>query len=452
MIEIVSATRLSESEFWNKAALGISLLRLAKVTRLVANISFENRLGLADVFNARINAEESQDILVFIHDDVWIDDDLFCDRVMEGLKTFDVIGVAGNRRRVKNQPAWSFIDDKFTWDGKANLSGRVAHGSNPLGDISTYGDAPAECELLDGVFLAVEKSKIRLKGVRFDPRFDFHFYDMDFCRSAREKGLRLGTWPISLTHQSGGAFGSKSWLEKYRLYQDKWVAKEMGQSIKQTPMHLNCNPDILKIMPKNLKRVVEVGCSSGALAKAYAKINPECEYTGIEIDPDFAAHAKEYCSEVICGNIESFDEESFLKLFPSDCWIFGDTLEHLYDPWTLIRRIRSQLAQGGQIIACIPNAQHWSIQVNLSRGLFTYQDQGLMDRTHIRWFTRTTMIELFQSAGYKIIETFPRIFGEPAREKVLPSIRDMAIAIGADPQQAVNDAIPLQWVIRAIPA
>lgn len=216
-------------------------------------------------------------------------------------------------------------------------------------------------------------------------------------------------------------------------------------------MHSNYNPDILRIMPGNLKRVVEVGCSSGALAKAYTAMNPQCVYTGIEIDPDFAAVAKASCNEVICGNIESLAEEKFLQLFPSDCWVFGDTLEHLYDPWNLLKRIRPQLAPDAQVIACIPNAQHWSIQANLNSGLFRYQDQGLMDRTHIRWFTRTTLIELFESTGFKIIEGFPRVFDEPEREKILPSIRAMALATGADPQQSVNDAIPLQWVIKAIP-
>ena len=224
MIEIVSATRLSENEFWNKAALGISLRRLTHDTRLAAHIAFENQRGLPDVFNTRINSPEGFDILVFIHDDVWIDDYFLADRVVNGLKTFDVIGVSGNRRRVQYQPAWAFIDNKFSWDAGINLSGSIAHGSKPFGAVSAFGAAPAECELLDGVFLAARKSRLKATGVQFDPRFDFHFYDMDFCRSARENGLRLGTWPICLTHQSDGAFGSRRWNEKYRLYQEKWKA------------------------------------------------------------------------------------------------------------------------------------------------------------------------------------------------------------------------------------
>lgn len=222
--------------------------------------------------------------------------------------------------------------------------------------------------------------------------------------------------------------------------------------MKQTPIHSNYNSDILEMMPGNLGRVVEVGCSSGSLAKAYISENPGCCYTGIEIDEEYAKVARQFCSEVMSGNIEHFDEGKFLELFPSDCWVFGDVLEHLYDPWALLKRIRPQLAQNAQIIACVPNAQHWSIQAKLNCGQLRYQDQGLLDRTHIRWFTRTTLVEMFMSSGYKIVEGAPRIFNEPNREKILPAIRAMALASGADPQQAVNDAIPYQWVVKAVPA
>ena len=223
MIEVISATRKTEAEFWKDAALGISFKRLTQDDpRLVARVTFQNRTGLAELFNARIRADDSNDILVFIHDDVWIDDYFFADRILQGLATYDVIGVAGNRRRSINQPAWAFMDDKFTWDSKEYLSGRVAHGPYPFAPISVFGDVPAECELLDGIFLAARKSTLRNHGVAFDPRFDFHFYDLDFCRSARSKGLRLGTWPICLTHQSGGAFNSPAWLEKLRVYREKW--------------------------------------------------------------------------------------------------------------------------------------------------------------------------------------------------------------------------------------
>lgn len=222
MIEIIAATRLTEKDFWSRSALGISLRRLALDTRMIARIAYSNRRGLPEIYNERIAAADAESVLVFIHDDVWIDDFFFGDRILDGLQAFDVIGVAGNRRRIRDQPAWAFVDTRFTWDERANLSGCVAHGQHPFGKISYFGLVPCECELLDGVFLAAAKSVLANKGVAFDPRFDFHFYDMDFNRSARQRGLRLGTWPICLTHQSGGAFGPENWSVKYRAYLEKW--------------------------------------------------------------------------------------------------------------------------------------------------------------------------------------------------------------------------------------
>jgi len=222
MIEIVSATRLSASEFAAKSALGLSLQRLGFDSRLKASLAFANRIGLPAIYNSRIAAPGGPDVVVFIHDDVWIDDHFFADRVLDGLRNFDMIGVAGNRRRVLGQPAWAFVDPDLTWDEPANLSGAVAHGAQPFGAVSHFGPLPAACELLDGVLLAARKSLLVARNVLFDPRFDFHFYDLDFCRTARQAGLRLGTWPISITHQSGGGFGGERWRELYRAYLAKW--------------------------------------------------------------------------------------------------------------------------------------------------------------------------------------------------------------------------------------
>ena len=249
MIEIISATRLSEKDFLNNSALGISLDRLSQDRRLIKHIAYNNQRGLPDVFNTRIDAADGHDILVFIHDDVWIDDYFFADRVIVGLEAFDVIGLAGNRRRLPNQPSWAFVDTNLTWDTPPHLSGSVAHGSHPFGPITVFGAVPAECELLDGVFLAVKKSTLHASKVRFDPIFDFHFYDMDFCRTARKNGLRLGTWPICITHQSIGAFKSPQWFEKCQVYRDKWnpeaspqsVAATIDQALRQALAHHQAN-------------------------------------------------------------------------------------------------------------------------------------------------------------------------------------------------------------------
>src|SRR5689334_17850884 len=111
--EIVSATRLTEEEFWRDSALGRSLKRLAVDPRITTSIAFENRRGLPEVYNERILADSKAEILVFIHDDVWIDDYYFPDRLVDGLARFDVVGVAGNRRLTVEHVGWPYVDDSL---------------------------------------------------------------------------------------------------------------------------------------------------------------------------------------------------------------------------------------------------------------------------------------------------------------------------------------------------
>jgi hypothetical protein len=226
MIEIISATRLSEREFMERSPLGLSLQRLlphtaghasriASADRMAAYIAFTNNKPLAECYNPRILAPgEPDDILVFIHDDVWIEDFFLHKRVRDGVAQFEVLGVAGGCTRVPGQVAWKI-------DG-APLSGSIGQGAMPFTSIHHHGPCPLECELLDGVFLAAKRAVLQQAGVLFDPALEFHFYDLDFCRRARECGLRLGTWPIALTHTSLGNYGSDSWRAKRDLYLRKW--------------------------------------------------------------------------------------------------------------------------------------------------------------------------------------------------------------------------------------
>lgn len=223
-VAFVAATRLSEHDFWTDSALGTSLQRFRCDARVDIHLFFENALGLPEVYNQAIDSTANADIVVFLHDDVWLADDSLFEKLEAALARFDVIGVAGNTRRVAGQPAWLFScirNSEFVWDHD-NLSGAIHHGSPERYEISSFGPSPASCELLDGVFLACRRSELVRHKIGFDQRFAFHFYDLDFCRSARQAGMKLGTWPIELIHQSEGAFGSPGWAQAYSSYLNKW--------------------------------------------------------------------------------------------------------------------------------------------------------------------------------------------------------------------------------------
>lgn len=216
----ISATRLTEAAFRSESLLGRSLARIEGFTPFVTAGAYENRKPLADVYNRAIDLAAPDDHLVFVHDDVWIDDWHVALRIADALAAYDVVGVAGIKDRAPRQAQWMFDRDRP--GAQLPLRGAVAHGE-PEGSAPTlYGPFSSEVKLLDGVFLATRAGTLKQHGVRFDPRFAFHFYDMDFCRSCERAGLRMGTWPIAITHKSKGYYLSPSWLETYNAYIAKW--------------------------------------------------------------------------------------------------------------------------------------------------------------------------------------------------------------------------------------
>ena len=168
------------------------------------------------------NSKNSDELLVFLHDDLHLIDFFWADELRKAVEHFDIVGVAGNRRRVARQPSWAFVDERLTWDKAENLSGRVGHGKGFPAPISNYGPTPQKCLLLDGLLLAARSNILHKHGLRFDERFQFHFYDMDFCRQAERLGLSMGTWPIAVIHESGGSFGTDIWRAGWAAYFEKW--------------------------------------------------------------------------------------------------------------------------------------------------------------------------------------------------------------------------------------
>jgi tetratricopeptide (TPR) repeat protein len=227
-IRFVSATRLSREEFFATTPLGRSLpiyrtfpKRQAIELRLFAN----NQEGLPSIYNTAIEESKTDPaILVFIHDDVYLSDYYWAEHLQDALRHFDMVGLAGNRRRVPRQASWMYLDDRFTRDNYDNLSGVLGHGDPfpNLRQLSVYGEPGQEVKLLDGVMLAIRSQSLIDKDIRFDPRFKFHFYDLDFCRQAELKGIRMGTWAISVVHASAGTLGVAAWRAAYRDYLAKY--------------------------------------------------------------------------------------------------------------------------------------------------------------------------------------------------------------------------------------
>lgn len=218
----VCATRETIEGFRFRTALG-QWLEQYQFPFMDLRLFPENKTGLPELYNRALrDAASDPAIMIFVHDDVHLCDFFWPKHVMDGLNDFDILGVAGNRRRMPGQPNWMYVDDKLTPEALENLSGIVAHGTEfPPRNISIYGAPGQKVKLLDGVMLIARSETLRASDVMFDERFEFHHYDMDFCRQAEIKKLRMGTASISVLHESAGGYND-SWRRSYAKYLDKW--------------------------------------------------------------------------------------------------------------------------------------------------------------------------------------------------------------------------------------
>ncbi len=147
--------------------------------------------------------------------------------------------------------------------------------------------------------------------------------------------------------------------------------------------------------------VLDVGCATGYFAKKLQEKN--CRVWGIEIDQKAAKKAAKYCEKVVVGDIDEMDSLPFNKNF-FDYILILDTLEHLVDPKKALKLVIPYLKKTGKIIISVPNSAHIFIRTNLLFGKFNYEKQGLMDETHLHFFTKKTILEIVKMANLNIVD------------------------------------------------
>jgi 2-polyprenyl-3-methyl-5-hydroxy-6-metoxy-1,4-benzoquinol methylase len=151
--------------------------------------------------------------------------------------------------------------------------------------------------------------------------------------------------------------------------------------------------------------ILEIGCGDGATGAATLAAGKAKHYTGIELMPEVAEQARARLSEVFTANVEQFDLNPLHGQF--DALIMSEVIEHLVDPWSTLARLLTCLKPGGEIIASSPNVAHQKLIRNLISGRFEYAGEGVMDRTHLRWFTPRSYRALFEAAGCVDIRVMP---------------------------------------------
>lgn len=195
--------------------------------------------------------------------------------------------------------------------------------------------------------------------------------------------------------------------------------------------------------------VLDVGCASGYIAAALNRRG--CSTYGIEINPSAAEAAKQHCADVAVIDLES---QSISTAFPGktfDYIVFGDVLEHLREPWTVLAASRSLLKPQGRAIVSVPNVAHGAVRLALLSGEFDYRALGILDNTHLRFFTIDSVDELLLRGGFQIVamgRTKHPVFGDASL--LVPAIRREDV----DPQLAARvesapEADTLQFIATA---
>ena len=203
---------------------------------------------------------------------------------------------------------------------------------------------------------------------------------------------------------------------------------------------------------KEGERILELGCATGYISQVL-KQQLNCYVVGVELDPLAAKRAEEHCNEVLCVDLDVDDIVPLLEQQTFDVILCADVLEHLRDPVKVLSRLRKTLNPGGRLLASIPNVAHASIRLELLQGHFDYEKLGLLDETHLHFYTRNSIINTLVQAGY-VCYDISYTFHDMADE----SISEHLAKMGLQPTQETfellhhEDAQAYQFVLEARPA
>jgi 2-polyprenyl-3-methyl-5-hydroxy-6-metoxy-1,4-benzoquinol methylase len=200
--------------------------------------------------------------------------------------------------------------------------------------------------------------------------------------------------------------------------------------------------DLMGHVPPDAREILDIGAARGLFGELLKK-RQKCVVTGIEIDNEMMAVGRSRLDNVISGDIEDVIDKKILGTY--DCIVCGDILEHLNNPWGVVKKLKDHLKKGGVFIASTPNIMNWSLLFDLLEGRWDYVPFSTLSGTHIRFFTKDTLKELFEDAGYKIKEVKLQSFEIPPQgDRFITSLKNISPGISGEELRASEIVIIAQ--------
>jgi hypothetical protein len=204
----VIATPKSGEEFRAKSQMAFFIDKMASIKSIQYTVIFDNNEGLPKVYNKFINDKYKDQKIIFVHDDVIIEDLFWEEKLSIAFEKYDIVGLAGSKKCNLNSPmmAWHLMCSR------EDMLGEVSHSKDKKFWTTVFGPTDSRALIIDGLFMAVDVKRLLETNTKFDENFDFHHYDISFCLRANQNKLKMGVYPIKVTHYGlGDSMNSENW-------------------------------------------------------------------------------------------------------------------------------------------------------------------------------------------------------------------------------------------------
>lgn len=348
----------------------------------------QENLGTGVAYNQGIGVS-SGEMLLFLHNDVVLTKDVL-QKMETALYQKSYVGAVGPLANRTYYGIQTIIADEYM-----DFAGMQTYADK----ISARQSKNHQTMLIENFCLLAKKEAVEKSG-GFSQEYEKHYYeDLDFSLRMIKNGYRLVIAENAYVHHERGSFSYNGWnadeIKKHNaaMFLSLWgISPEYSTTARESFLNL------MDLARKNLS-VLEVGCAAGATLMRLHEESPHAKLVGIEFNAQAASLAASF-AEVLAMDVEKLTNPAWDEQF--DYVLLGDVLEHLHEPAQALANLYRVLKPGGKVIISIPNVLHISVVEHLLQGIWHYQDTGILDRTHLRFFTKHEILCMLTEQGFKI--------------------------------------------------